>query len=109
MYLRFTEIYQILQVLLLKIVIFDFISLCDLFVISKEAYEISEVLDPLQFIDHHFTWMWLLYIDNVWVISSIIQLYQEWITFILDLFVFSNCGLKSYASILSPTQNKSCS
>jgi len=35
------EIYQILQVLLLKVMI-----LCD-FVISEEAYEISEVSDPL--------------------------------------------------------------
>jgi len=43
--LRFTEIYQILQILLLKIV--NFISLRDFvisFVIPKEAYEISEVL-----------------------------------------------------------------
>jgi len=50
MCLRFTETYQILQVLLLKIGIFDFILLCDFmisFVISEEAYKISEVSDLL--------------------------------------------------------------
>ena len=40
------ELYGILQVLFFKIVIFDFIYCVILFVISDEAYKISEVSGP---------------------------------------------------------------
>jgi len=47
-----SEIYGNISSFAFKIVIFDFISLCDfmiLFVISEEAYEILEVSDPLDY------------------------------------------------------------
>jgi len=54
----FTEIYQILQVFLLKVWFLISFYCVILFVISEEVYEISEVSDPLARVDIRVSGFW---------------------------------------------------